>query len=122
MMKHHRWRTGFASAGAATLLGCAAGALLSGWAGSFSNGAFYSSSLLFVVGVLGCMKGGGSRRPVGPPTRGFTAGNVAVSQIGQKEPEHPKQPLPFDAQAVFAGLTAAGVLVFGVSLLAAKLG
>ena len=119
-MKQNRWRTGLASAGAGTLLGCAAGAALSGWAGSFSNGAFYVSALLFIVGVLGGMKGGGSRRAMGPPVRGFTAGNVAVSQVGQTQPEHPAPP-PRDLRAVFVGLAAAGVLMFGISLLAAKL-
>lgn len=118
-MKDRRWLTVLASAGAGTLLGCAAGAVLSGMAGSFSNGAFYASAVLFVVGCLGCMKGSG-HRAVGPPTRGFTAGNVAVSEVGQKPPEHAGDKRRLDVNAIAAGLAAAGVLVFGVSFLAAK--
>lgn len=120
-MSRSRWRTGLISAGAGTLLGCAAGAALSGLAGSFSNGAFYASALLFIAGVLGCMKTDGSRRAAGPPYKGFTAGNVAVSEVGQKKPVHEGEGPRWDLHAVAAGLAVAGALVFGISLLAAKM-
>ncbi len=119
-MKQNRWLTGLAALGAGTALGCLAGLLLAGWAGSFANGAFYASALLFVVGCVGLMKKD-SHRAVGPPVKGFTAGNVAVSEVGREKPAHEGEGPRWDLHALAAGLAGAGVLVFGISLLAAKL-